>query len=275
MFLGTSSGAGKTVLAAAMCRYLARSGASVAPFKGSNLSSRSYATADGGEIGVGQAVQALAAGAEPSADMNPVLLKPSGGGVLAVVRGAPRPDPEPGELARAALRGFDSLESRFDAVVCEGSGSPAELNLMDRDIANLHMVRERRIPSILVGDIERGGAFAAIYGTWLLVPEDVRGLLRGFVVNRFRGDPGILAPAIARLESLTGMRCLGVVPLVEVRLPEEDVPQGPGAPGGGWGRVPEEADAFIEATSPALDYGGIRAIMESAGPSRPGARPRA
>ena len=229
LFLGTASGAGKTTVTAMYCRYLARRGVRVAPFKASNLSLNSYATSEGGEIGIGQAFQALAAGIVPVTDMNPILLKPGGGGRMQVVlNGKPCSDVTEGrpmDIAKAtseACKAYDRLRGRFDAVVCEGSGSPGEINLRDRDIANIGMMRERNIPAVLVGDIERGGVFAALYGTWKLVPEEQRGLLKGFMINRFRGDPTILGSGIARIEEITGMKCLGVLPYADLRFPEED-----------------------------------------------------
>jgi len=196
LFLGTSSGAGKTTVCAMVCRYLSRNGVDVAPFKGSNLSLNSIATKDGGEIGMGQAFQAWAAGIEPEIDMNPVLLKPSGKGVIHI----------------AVHR----------IVLCEGSGSPVELNLMDTDLANVGLMRVTGVPAILVGDIERGGVFAAIYGTWKLIPDELKPQMKGFIINRFRGDGSILRSAIEQIESLTGMKCLGVLRYEYLRFPEED-----------------------------------------------------
>ncbi|MBR2254371.1 MAG: cobyric acid synthase [Candidatus Methanomethylophilaceae archaeon] len=229
LVLGTSSGAGKTTLCAVLCRALARKGMSVAPFKASNLSLNSYACQDGGEIGMGQAFQAWACGMEPESDMNPVLLKPAGNGVIQLVRGGrpyrdiSRDSPMTKEETVPTVREcFGRLSASHDIVVCEGSGSPVELNLMDRDIANVGLMRELGIPAILVGDIERGGVFAAIYGTWRLIPEDLRPQLKGFIINRFRGDGSILKEGIDRIEELTGMKCLGVMPYRFLRLPEED-----------------------------------------------------
>lgn len=229
LVLGTSSGAGKTTFCAMLCRHLARRGLDPVPFKGLNLSLNSYATKDGGEIGIGQAFQAWSAGLEPETDMNPVLLKPAGRGVIQLVlNGKPSMDSDkdhPMDRAQAldeAVKAFDRLAGRHGFVVCEGSGSPVELNMMDRDIANVGLMRATGIPAILVGDIERGGVFAAVYGTWLLMPEDVRPQLKGFVINRFRGDGSILADGIRRIEELTGMRCLGVLPYMDLRFPEED-----------------------------------------------------
>jgi len=229
IFLGTSSGAGKTTVTALYCRYLAKKGVKAAPFKASNLSLNSFVTKDGREIGMGQAFQAWVSGVEPSSDMNPVLLKPSGNGVMQlIVDGKAQTDiteknpMNRKEVMKKVCAAFDRMSEKYDAVVCEGSGSPAELNLLDTDIANTGMMRERNIPAILVGDIERGGVFAALYGTWLLMPEDLRPLLKGFIINRFRGDPSILASAIDKIVELTGMEFIGTIPFVDLKFPEED-----------------------------------------------------
>ena len=229
MFLGTSSNAGKTLLNAIFCRYLSDKGIDTVPFKGSNLSLNSVATRDGKEIGIGQAFQAMACVKEPTGDMNPILLKPSGTGVVQVVtNGKPYANISPGcapdteELVKIACGSFDRLSEAHDAVICEGSGSPVELNLKSRDVANLRMVRERKIPAVLVGDIERGGVFAAIYGTWLLMTPEEKKYVKGFIINRFRGEPSILKSGIERIENLTGMKCLGIVPYLDLRFPEED-----------------------------------------------------
>lgn len=229
IFLGTSSGAGKTTLTALYCRYLKKKGVNVAPFKASNLSLNSFVTKSGGEIGMGQAFQAWASGIEPEVEMNPILLKPSGNGSIQLIVNGKAIDDisnnnpmDTKAVLHQAVSAFDSLNDRFDVIICEGSGSPVELNMMDRDIANIGMMRERKIPAVLVGDIERGGVFAAFYGTWLLMPEDVRPLLKGFLINRFRGEPSILNDAIAKIEELTGMRFLGTIPHMELKFPEED-----------------------------------------------------
>lgn len=227
--MGTGSGAGKTTVAAMYCRYLSLNGKDVVPFKASNLSLNSYVTDDGKEIGMGQAFQALACGREAEGDMNPILLKPSGNGTIQLVlEGLPYADMDgvaevDGRmLLEKACAAYDRLKNAHETVVCEGSGSPAEINLRDRDVANIGMMRERNIPAVLVGDIERGGVFAAIYGTWLLVPDDVRHLMKGFIINRFRGDPSILADGVKRIADLTGMRFLGTIGYAELRFPEED-----------------------------------------------------
>ena len=229
LFLGTSSGAGKTTVAAMYCRYLMKNGIKVAPFKASNLSLNSFVTKDGKEIGMGQAFQAWASGVEPSSDMNPVLLKPSGNGkTQLILRGEPiaeidREHPmDHGVMIEKIKESFFRLGSEYDTVVCEGSGSPAEINLMDRDLANTGMMRACSVPAILVGDIERGGVFAAIYGTWRLIPDDLKPLMKGFIINRFRGDGSILKDGIGHIESLTGMKCLGVLQYMDLKFPEED-----------------------------------------------------
>ena len=178
---------------------------------------------------MGQTFQAWCCGLEPETDMNPVLLKPSGDGRIQLIVGG-RPlvdlsgDSEEGrDAARKEIEeAFRRLSSEHGFVVCEGSGSPAELNLMDRDMANVGLMRSVGVPTILVGDIERGGVFAAIYGTWRLIPDDVRPLMKGFIINRFRGEPSILKEGIERIEELTGMKCLGVLPYLHLRFPEED-----------------------------------------------------
>ncbi len=228
MVLGTSSDAGKTVVTAMFCRRFSTKGLDPAPFKAFNLSLNSYATKDGGEIGMGQAFQAWSAGLEPEADMNPVLMKPSGNGVMQLmVGGRPLKDVKRlGECMDDAVAAVDVAYDRMSAkhgfLVCEGSGSPAEINMVATDLANVGLMRLKKVPAIIVADIERGGVFAAIYGTWRLVPDDVRPLLKGFVINRFRGDASILEPGIRVVEKLTGMKCLGVIPYLHLRFPAED-----------------------------------------------------
>ena len=227
MVWGTSSNAGKTITVATICRYLKRKGKDVAPFKGSNLSLNSYVTSNGDEIGMGQALQSWASGLEPEGPMNPVLIKPAGSGVIQyIVNGKVYSNdntrPSFDVLMEAAIKGYETLLKNHEYVICEGSGSPVEPNLMERDVANIGMVRKTGMNTILVADIERGGVFAAIYGTWLLAPEDIRKNLKGFIINRFRGDPSILKSGIEKIEQLTGMKCIGIMPLIDIILPEED-----------------------------------------------------
>ena len=235
MVLGTSSGAGKSWLATALCRHYARQGLKVAPFKAQNMSNnaRVVATPDGawGEIGSAQYHQALAARAVPDVRMNPLLLKPEADTrSQAVLLG--RVDAalgalgwhERGERAWPQVAGaLDSLRRENDLVVIEGAGSPAEINLMATDIVNLRVARHADARCLLVADIDRGGAFAHLYGIWALLPPDDRARLRGFVLNRFRGDPALLEPGPRQLQDLTGVPTVATLPMWrEHGLPEED-----------------------------------------------------
>ena len=231
MICGTNSDAGKSVVTAGLCRVLRRRGFSVAPFKAQNMSLNSVVTPDGAEIARAQAMQAAAAGVEPKAAMNPVLLKPSGERrSQVIVMGRARFEADAGgyqalkaSLRQPVLEALASLRARHDAVICEGAGSPAEINLRADDIANLGLARRAGIPAIVVGDIDRGGTLAALYGTLaLLEPEDQR-LFAGFLVNKFRGDAEILRPGLERLRELTGRPTLGVLPWRDgLRLDAED-----------------------------------------------------
>jgi len=273
LFLGTSSGAGKTTLDAAFCRYLVRKGMKVAPYKASNLSLNSYVTLGGEEIGMGQAFQAWACGIEPTGDMNPVLLKPAGSGRMQIIlRGKPyrdivRDQPwDRDEVMEKACESYDRLIEQYDAVICEGSGSPAELNLMSTDMANVGLMKARGVKAILVGDIERGGVFAAIYGTWLLIPDELKPLMKGFVINRFRGDASILGPGIQKVEELTGMKCFGIVPYESLKFPEEDsLSQTGGNIGSGDLHVEfiRNLDRLIDnAVESGVDFEGIAKLLE-------------
>ncbi|MDD1655302.1 MAG: cobyric acid synthase [Methanomicrobiales archaeon] len=230
MILGTASHAGKSTVVAALCRALSRRGIPVAPFKSQNMSLNSYVTGDGAEIGIAQAVQSFAAGLSPRADMNPILLKPKGEGLSQVVLlGRPYRDMpiaeyyrESDRLLEVALEAYRRLEGEFGNIVVEGAGGAAELNLYDRDIANVRLAEALRLPIILVGDIERGGIFAQLYGTLRLLPEDLRPLVRGLIVNKFRGDPALFASGITELERICGVPVLGVLPHASIALPSED-----------------------------------------------------
>jgi adenosylcobyric acid synthase len=206
------------------------SGFKVAPFKAQNMSLNSWVTKDGEEIGIAQAVQAWAAKTEPSADMNPVLLKPKGDMTSQViVRGKPIGDKQVGEYYDSVDSIFDdichslkALASSYEVIVIEGAGSPAEINLWERDIANFRVARSVDAPVILVGDIERGGVFASLYGTIKLLPVDDRRRIRGIIINKFRGDEKLLESGLKRLETLTSIPILGVIPFMHVCLPSED-----------------------------------------------------
>ncbi|WP_435747545.1 cobyric acid synthase [Nocardioides sp. SYSU DS0663] len=228
---GTSSDAGKSVITTGLCRAFARRGLSVAPFKAQNMSNNSMVTPDGAEIGRAQWVQAVAARSVPESAMNPVLLKPgSDRRSHVVVRGRPAgtigaTDFVAGRaaLAEAAFAAYDDLVGRFDVVVCEGAGSPAEINLRRSDYVNMGLARHGSIPTVLVGDIDRGGVFASMFGTVALLDEADQALVSGFVVNRFRGDVSLLAPALEQLTTLTGRPVHGVVPyLPDLWLDSED-----------------------------------------------------
>jgi adenosylcobyric acid synthase len=241
MVCGTSSHAGKSTLVAGLCRVLARRGLSVAPFKGQNMALNAAVTAEGGEIGRAQEVQARAAGVEPEVAMNPVLLKPTGERTSqVVVRGRPWRvlDAAAYQAAKAELvgvvdRSLADLRQRHDVVLLEGAGSPAEINLLAHDLVNLGLAARAGIRAVLVGDIERGGVFAHLLGTVELLPDALRPALGGLVINKFRGDPDLLADAPDVLAARTGLPVLGVVPwLGDLRLEAEDSLSLPGAPAG-------------------------------------------
>jgi adenosylcobyric acid synthase len=231
MIQGTSSSVGKSLLTAALCRLFARRGLRVAPFKAQNMSNNAAVCADGSEIGRAQAVQAAAAGIEPTADMNPVLLKPEADSrSQVIVLGRPwqtlrasgyyRRKEELWPVVTAAL---DRLRAAYELVLIEGAGSPAELNLRSLDIVNMAVARHARAPVLLAGDIDRGGIFAQLLGTlWLLEPEE-RALVRGLVVNKFRGDRALFADGVRILEERGGVPVLGVISYLPApAVPEED-----------------------------------------------------
>jgi len=231
MIQGTASHVGKSVLTAAFCRWLARRGLRVAPFKAQNMALNSAVTAEGGEIGRSQAFQAAACGVEPEVAMNPVLLKPLGGGrVQVIVKGRPYciaegyGQPEHAALALEAAAGcLADLRRRFDVVVLEGMGSPAEINLRERDVANMRMAELADAPVLLVGDIERGGVFASLAGTMALLSPSEQGRVGGFLINKFHGDPTVLQPGLEELEQRCGVRTLGVLPWLRgLEVDEED-----------------------------------------------------
>ncbi len=219
---GTHSDAGKSVVVAGICRWLAREGVSVAPFKAQNMALNSFVTREGAEIGRAQAAQAAAAKIEPEAAMNPILLKPSAERTTqVVVLGKPWATASAksyGGMKKAllpvVLESLEDLRSRFDVVVCEGAGSPAEINLRQNDLANMGLARAADLPVLLVGDIDRGGLFASLYGTLALLSPEDQSLLSGFLVNKFRGDPAVLEPGLRQMTGLTGRPFLGTLPFV-------------------------------------------------------------
>lgn len=230
MLQGTASSVGKSILTATLCRILKQDGYNVAPFKSQNMSSKSIFIKDNKEISIAQAIQAEAAMIEPTSNMNPILLKPmSDIGSLVILNGKPMKNMNAVEYhnKKPELRGiikeaYDRLDSSFEAIVIEGAGSPAEINLRENDIVNMGLAELVDAPVILIGDIDRGGVFAAIYGTIMLMSEDERKRIKGFIINKFRGDVELLKPGIKMIEELVNKPCLGVIPYIQVNLEEED-----------------------------------------------------
>ena len=229
MVQGASSSAGKSLLTTALARAFHRRGIDVAPFKAQNMSNNARVVA-GGEIGTAQYLQALAAGIEPDVRMNPILVKPEGDNRSQVVV-LGKPDRElsrlpwrerPPALWPVIQQSLQSLGAEHELLLLEGAGSPAEINLQDSDLANMRTAKAAGARVILVADIDRGGAFAHLYGTWALLPDDERALIAGFVLNKFRGDLSLLPPAPKQLEDLTGLPTLGVLRWFEHGLPDED-----------------------------------------------------
>ena len=220
---GTSSDAGKSVVVAGLCRLLARSGVRVAPFKAQNMSNNSVVTVEGGEIGRAQAIQARAAGLEPSVRFNPILLKPGSDRTSQlVIRGQVADSVTAAgyiehrdRLAGIVVDELSCLRDEFDAVICEGAGSPAEINLRATDLANMGLARAANLPVILVGDIDRGGLLAHLFGTVAVLEPDDQALIAGFIVNKFRGDPALLEPGLHQLLAMTGRPTYGVLPYAD------------------------------------------------------------
>ena len=231
MVQGTASNAGKSVLVTALCRIFRQDGFTVAPFKSQNMSLNSYVTPDGGEIGRAQAVQAEAAGIDPSVEMNPILLKPEAHShSQVVVMGRPKMSTEAAEYYKlksqlwpVVIAALHKLRSRYEIVVIEGAGSPAEVNLADDEIVNMRLARHCRAPVLLVGDIDRGGVFASLLGTlWLLKAKDLR-LVKALVINKFRGDLALLEPGLKFLEAKAGIPLAGVIPYFsDIYIAQED-----------------------------------------------------
>ena len=230
MIQGTMSNAGKSLLAAGLCRVLKQDGYRVAPFKSQNMALNSFITKDGGEMGRAQVVQAEAAGIEPDVRMNPILLKPTTDvGSQVIVNGRVQGNLPAMEYYRrkrdlipAVMEAYESLAREYDIIVIEGAGSPAEINLQENDIVNMGLARMVDAPVLLVGDIDRGGVFAQLYGTVALQSEEDRRRIKGVVVNKFRGDRAILEPGLKTLEELCGVPVAGVVPYLHVDIDDED-----------------------------------------------------
>lgn len=232
MIQGTSSHVGKSILVTALCRIFLQEGQRVVPFKAQNMALNSYVTADGLEMGRAQVAQAEAAGLEPMVDMNPVLLKPTGNSCSQVIlNGRPIGNMSASAYHQGyALQAFGAvqqalrrLDLQYDMIVIEGAGSPAEVNLKDHDIVNMRVAKEVQAPVLLVADIDRGGSLAALVGTLELLEPDERDLVKGLVINKFRGDPSLFTPAITFLEKKTGKPVLGVLPYIDaLGIEEED-----------------------------------------------------
>lgn len=230
MVQGTTSNAGKSLMVAGLCRIFKEDGYKVAPFKAQNMALNSYITQDGLEMGRAQVVQAEAAGIEPSVYMNPILLKPTNDTASQViVNGEVWEDMNAKEyygnkkvLVPHIQRAFDKLAEENDIIVIEGAGSPAEVNLKENDIVNMFMAKLAKAPVLLVGDIDRGGVFAALVGTMVLFDEEEKDMVKGLVVNKFRGDLSILEPGLGILEEKAGKPVVGVVPYLDVDIEDED-----------------------------------------------------
>ena len=230
MVQGTMSGAGKSLMAAALCRIFRQDGLRAAPFKSQNMALNSYITQDGLEMGRAQVVQAQAAGVEPDVRMNPILLKPSSDtGSQLIVNGEVRGEYRAAQyfkmkksLIPEVLAAYESLAAEYDVIVLEGAGSPAEINLRDDDIVNMGLAQLVDAPVLLVGDIDRGGVFAQLFGTTALLEEEERARIAGLVINKFRGDEALLRPGLTMLEEKTGIPVLGVIPYAQVDLDDED-----------------------------------------------------
>ena len=230
MIQGTASNAGKSLLCAGLCRIFAQDGYKVAPFKSQNMALNSAITKEGLEMGRAQVVQAQAAGVEPTADMNPILLKPTSNvGSQVIVRGVPRGTmgavdyyKYKSQLIPDIMESYRRLDEEYDIIVIEGAGSPAEINLKEDDFVNMGMAKLADAPVLLCGDIDRGGVFASLYGTVKLLEEDEQARIKGLLINKFRGDVEILRPGLTMLEELTDKPVLGVVPMLDVDVDDED-----------------------------------------------------
>ena len=230
MVQGTMSNAGKSLVTAGLCRVFNQDGYKVAPFKSQNMALNSFITRNGAEMGRAQVVQAEAANIEPSALMNPILLKPtSDSGSQVIVNGEAIGTMTAAEyfkfktnLIPDIMKAYGQLSESSDVIVIEGAGSPAEINLKSQDIVNMGMAKMAKAPVLLVADIDRGGVFASIYGTLMLLEEDERAMVKGIIVNKFRGDVDILRPGLKMIEEKTGVPVVGVLPMLHVDIEDED-----------------------------------------------------
>lgn len=289
MIQGTGSGAGKSLIVAGLCRIFRDMGIKVAPFKAQNMALNSFVTAEGGEIGRAQALQAEAAKIEPSVDMNPILLKASDeAGCQVIMNGRVHSNMTAQEYYSFTAKAwptvagaYERLSAKYDLIVIEGAGSPAEINLKDHEIVNMRVARHADAPVILVGDIDRGGVFASFYGTIGLLDEEA-GYIKAFIINKFRGDAAILEPGLSMILERTGRHVVGVVPyLGDLRLHEEDgIPlERLGRPGGPHHGCPEikivvvqlryianftDFDPFVYEPDVELTYSLLKSEIESA-----------
>ncbi|HHZ03409.1 MAG TPA: cobyric acid synthase [Tissierellia bacterium] len=229
MVQGTTSNAGKSLTSTALCRIIKEDGYKVAPFKSQNMTLNSYITPEGLEMGIAQAIQAEAAGIEPDIRMNPILLKPSENGAQIILNGKVYKEIKGtnykdyrNEMIPHIMKAYNSLAREYDIIVIEGAGSPVEINLRENDIVNMGLAELVDAPVIIVGDIDRGGVFASLAGTMLLFTEDERQRVKGFIINKFRGEVDLLLPGLKMLEEITKVDVLGVVPYLDVDIDEED-----------------------------------------------------
>ena len=230
MIQGTMSNAGKSLLTAGLCRIFRQDGYRTAPFKSQNMALNSFITPEGLEMGRAQVMQAEAAGITPSVLMNPILLKPSNDmGSQVIVNGevigtmsARDYFAYKSQLVPKVKQAYDKLASEYDIIVIEGAGSPAEINLKQEDLVNMGMAKMAKAPVLLVGDIDRGGVFAQLVGTVMLLEEDERQMVKGLIVNKFRGDKTILDPGLAMLEEKAGIPVVGVAPYLQIQVEDED-----------------------------------------------------
>ena len=230
MVVGTMSNSGKSLLTAGLCRVFNQDGYKVAPFKSQNMALNSFITKEGAEMGRAQVVQAEAANIEPSVLMNPILLKPtSDSGSQVIVNGEAIGTMKAQEyyamkhtLRPKVQEAFDKLSSQYDIVCIEGAGSPAEINIKKDDFVNMGMAQMAKAPVLLVADIDRGGVFASIYGTLMLLEPEERAMVKGVVINKFRGDVEILRPGLRMIEEKTGVPVIGVLPMLNVDIEDED-----------------------------------------------------
>ena len=230
MIVGTSSGAGKSITVTGLCRAFHRDGYKVAPFKSQNMALNSYISKTGGEMGRAQVVQAMASGIEPEAYMNPILLKPTTARKIQVIVNGKSIGNMSGleygkfktSLKPEIMKSYDYIRENFDISVIEGAGSPVEINIKEEDIANMGMAKMADAPVILVADIDRGGVFASVYGTIMLMTPEERARVKGVIINKFRGDVNILKPGLSKLEELTRVPVIGVMPYSDIDIEDED-----------------------------------------------------